>query len=484
MYLGIDLGTSGVKALLIDQDQSVLGSATAPLTVSRPHQGWSEQNPADWIEAVKMAVSQLQSAHPQQFSKIRGIGLSGQMHGAVLLDKDDNVLRPAILWNDTRSAAEAAELDQNPIFRSLSGNIVFPGFTAPKIVWVKNNEPEIFAQIRRVLLPKDYLRLWLTGEYISDMSDAAGTSWLNVAQRRWSPELLSATDLDESQMPALVEGSEVAGTLRPALSTLWNMGDKVIVAGGAGDNAASACGVGIISAGSGFVSLGTSGVIFAANDSYAPNPASAVHTFCHAVPNTWHQMGVILSATDALNWYSSLTGQSPAALNAELGDTLKAPSDVSFLPYLSGERTPHNDAAIRGIFTGLSHSNDRSSLTQAVMEGVAFAFRDNLEALKAAGTELTGLTAIGGGSNSRYWLRSIATALNIPVHIPADGDYGAAFGAARLAIIACEQADPASVCTQPKIIETISPDHQLTDAYETAYQRYCAIYPAIKGLNA
>lgn len=484
MYLGLDLGTSGVKALLIDAGQTIVGSGHGSLEVSRPHPGWSEQNPDDWIGACEEAITELKASHPKQLAAVKGIGLSGQMHGATLLDAGDQVLRPCILWNDTRSHAEAAALDADPRFRELTGNIVFPGFTAPKLVWVKNNEPGVFAKVAKVLLPKDFLRLWLTGEHISEMSDSAGTSWLDVGERRWSGELLAATSLDEKQMPSLTEGTAKAGALRGELASKWGMQAGIPIAGGAGDNAASACGMGTVGEGHAFVSLGTSGVLFAANAAYLPNPASAVHTFCHALPKTWHQMGVILSATDSLNWLSEISGKSAGDLTAELGDMLKAPSGVSFLPYLSGERTPHNDAAIRGSFTGLAHESSRAVLTQAVLEGVAFAFRDSLEALKKAGTTLTRVTAIGGGSRSRYWLKAIATALGLPVDIPADGDFGAAFGAARLGLIAATGADPLSVCASPDTDATIEPDTALGGAYAEAYLRYRALYPAIKGATA
>jgi len=393
------------------------------------------------------------------------------------------VLRPCILWNDTRSHAEAAALDADPRFRALTGNIVFPGFTAPKLAWVAKHEPEIFAKVAKVLLPKDYLRLWLTGEHISEMSDSAGTSWLDTGKRKWSSELLAVTGLDEKQMPHLIEGTEQGGKLRGELASKWGISGSVVVAGGAGDNAASACGMGTVSDGAAFVSLGTSGVLFAANAAYLPKPESAVHAFCHALPNTWHQMGVILSATDALNWHSSVTGKSAADLTTELGETLKAPSGVTFLPYLSGERTPHNDAVIRGAFIGLEHESSRVVLTQAVLEGVSFAIRDNLEALRSAGTDISLVTAIGGGSRSRYWLASIATALGVPVDLPADGDFGAAFGAARLGLIAATGADPVAVCTPPKTAGTIEPVAALSGAYEDSYKRYRALYPAIKSLQ-
>src|SRR5690606_17644532 len=275
MYLGLDLGTSGLKAILIDNDQAVVAEATAPLSVSRPQDGWSEQSPADWIAAAEAAIG----ARPAEGrAAILGIGLSGQMHGAVLLDRADDVLRPCILWNDTRAHAEAAELDADPRFRALTGNIVFPGFTAPKLQWVRRHEPAVFQRVARVLLPKDYLRLWLTGEHAAEMSDAAGTSWLDTARRDWSEPLLAATGLDRSAMPRLVEGSEVSGRLRPELAQRLGLPAGVVIAGGGGDNAAAAIGVGVVRAGQAFVSLGTSGVLFAANDSYQPDAATAVHT--------------------------------------------------------------------------------------------------------------------------------------------------------------------------------------------------------------
>lgn len=480
MFLGIDIGTSGVKTLLMDEQQQIIAAAHSELSVSRPHSGWSEQNPADWIRATTQTLDTLKQTHPAELAAAGGIGLSGQMHGATLIDKQDKVLRPCMLWNDTRSHAEAAALDARPLFRELSGNIVFPGFTAPKVSWVQQHEPDIFAQVHKVLLPKDFVRLWLCGEYVSDMSDASGTSWLDVGKRSWSAELLAASGMTPEQMPELAEGTAVTGQLREELRQRWAMTQAPVIAGGGGDNAASACGMGTIHAGSAFVSLGTSGVLFAANDSYLPNPSGAVHAFCHAIPDTWHQMGVILSATDSLNWYAGISGQSAAALTGALGETLRAPAEVTFLPYLAGERTPHNDADIRGAFIGLSHNSDRTVLTQAVLEGVAFAIRDNLAALESAGTQLHSITAIGGGSRSLYWLKVLATVLNLPVNLPADGDFGGAFGAARLALIAATGADPLTVCTAPAIKRTLTPETALSDIYTESYQRYRALYPALR----
>ena len=488
MYLGIDLGTSGVKALLIDENQSIIGSHSAAIDVSRPQAGWSEQDPLHWINATQIAVGQLKASHGKQLAAVRGIGLSGQMHGATLLDRSDNILRPCILWNDVRSAKQAAQLDTNPLFRKISGNIVFPGFTAPKLVWAKVHERDIFNKVTRVLLPKDYLRLWLCGEYVSDPSDASGTSWFDVEKRNWSSALLDASGMNIGQMPKIVEGTAASGILRAPLANQWGMANRVIVAGGGGDNAASAVGMGVVEKGAAFLSLGTSGVLFAAIDAFLPNPDSAVHAFCHALPQRWHQMGVILSATDALNWFGALVGQSANDLSAKLGSELKAPADTQndpiFLPYLSGERTPHNDASIRGCFYGLGHANDQADLTRAIMQGVAFAFRDNMEALKVAGTTVERVTAVGGGANSTYWLKTIATILNIPIDITTDGDFGAAFGAARLAIVAAENLDPTTQCGAAQIAETIQPEPQLTEAFDEAYDKYRRLYPAMKGLEA
>ena len=477
MYIGLDLGTSGLKGLLIDDDQRVLAEATAPLTVQRPHEGWSEQSPADWIAAAEAVLDALAA---QGLAAVRGIGLSGQMHGATLLDARDEVLRPCILWNDTRAHEEAAELDGDPMFRRVTGNIVFPGFTAPKLLWVERHEPALRVKVAKVLLPKDYLRLWLTGDHVAEMSDAAGTAWLDTGARDWSDDLLAATGLSRAEMPRLVEGSAVSGHLRDALAARWGLPGAVVVAGGGGDNAASGVGVGVVRAGEAFVSLGTSGVLFAANDGYQPDPATAVHTFCHALPGTWHQMGVILAATDALNWYARLVGADAATLTGELG-ALQAPGKTCFLPYLGGERTPLNSASVRGGFTGLEHATDRQAATRAVLEGVTFAIRDCRDALAATGTRIDHLLAVGGGSKSDYWLAAIATALDVPVSVPVAGDFGGAFGAARLALMAATGAG-AEVATLPKISRVVMPDPALTAAFDAGHARFRAAQTALKDL--
>ena len=479
MYLGLDLGTSGLKAILIDEDHGPAASAHAALSVERPRSGWSQQDPADWITACEAVLAEL--GQQTDLSAVKGIGLSGQMHGATALAADDSVLYPSILWNDTRSATEAAALDADPDFRAISGNIVFPGFTAPKIAWLQAHEPKLAERIACVLLPKDYLRLWLTGEKVSEMSDAAGTSWLDTGARDWSDTLLAKTSLSRGHMPRLVEGSERSGDLRAEVASRFGLPVGIPIAGGGGDNAASAIGIGAVRPGEGFLSLGTSGVLFVSNEAYRPDPGTAVHTFCHAVPDTWHQMGVILAATDALAWYGNMVGEDPADLTGRLG-ALEAPGATTFLTYLGGERTPLNDAAIRGSFIGLEHATDRDAGTRAILDGVAFAMRDCQQALADTGTVIEHLVAVGGGSKSRVWLEAMATALDMPIHVPADGDLGGAFGAARLGMMASTGAG-LDIITAPPIADTIEPSTALSAAYADAYARYKAAQTAIQSLS-
>jgi len=481
MFLGIDIGTTSVKSILIDDKQALVGTVSAPVPVSRPHPGWSEQDPADWWRATANTLDELARAHPSSMAKVAGIGLSGHMHGATLLDVADKVLRPAILWNDGRSAAECAELESScPEARRISGNIAMPGFAAPKLLWVRKHEPQIFAAMKKVLLPKDYVRLLLSGEYVSEMSDAAGTYWLDVARRDWSDILLAATFMTRAHMPRLVEGSAVSATLKPDLAARWGIAKPPAIAGGGGDNAASACGIGAVKPGAAFASLGTSGVLFVSNAKFSPNTAGAVHAFCHAVPNTWHQMGVILSATDSLNWLSGLLKTSAPDLTAALGPTVGGPASVLFLPYLSGERTPHNDAAARGVFMGIGHETDRETMTQAVLEGVAFAFKDCQRVLGDAGTDFARAAAVGGGAKSRLWLSILANVLDRPLDLPKDGDFGAALGAARLGMAASLGGDPLSYMTPPPFEASIEPDPKLVPRYAEAYARYRALYPSLR----
>lgn len=481
-FLGIDLGTSGLRALLVADDGSPIGSAEAQYQARQPYPGWSEQDPSDWITALEAAVGDLRTTHAA-FADLKGIGVAGHMHGATLLDEKNAVIRPCILWNDTRSATEAAQLDATKGVREISGNIVFPGFTAPKLEWLRNHEPEAYARVAKVLLPGAYLNFYLTGEHVSDMSDCSGTSWLDVAARDWSDELLGASHMRRDQMPRLVEGSAAAGQLRTELASAWGVSNDVVVAGGAGDNAAAACGAGALHEGQGFVSLGTSGVLLLARDDYQPAPETAVHTFCHALPDCWYQMGVMLSATASLDWLAQISGQSAETLTKALGPTPSPPGPLRFLPYLSGERTPHNDAEIRGAFVGIETQTTLPDMTRAVLEGVAFGLRDCAEAMKSAGASFQHLLAIGGGAASPYWVRLIATVLGVPLGIPANSGFFVAMGAARLAMIAATKAAPEEVIQPPKAENTIDPDQSLMPAFDEAYRKFRASYPAIRSIQ-
>lgn len=462
MFLGIDIGTSGVKAVVLDAGGNVVGQGTAPLSVQRPRPLWSEQDPDAWWQATTDAV---RAIDPAVRRSVRGIGLAGQMHGATLLDADDRPLRPAILWNDGRCAAECAALEAAvPDLRALTGNIAMPGFTAPKLLWVRAHEPAIFARIATVLLPKDYVRLLMTGDKASDLSDSAGTLWLDVAARGWSDTLLAACGLTRAQMPTLFEGSQVTGKLTEAVAELWGM-PRVPVAAGGGDNAAGAVGVGVVADGDALLSLGTSGVIFVATRDFRPNPDRAVHAFCHALPGLWHQMSVHLSAAACIDWIARITGaEDAAALFARAEAAGPASGPELFLPYLSGERTPHNDAEVRGAFLHLDNDTDAGRLAQAVLEGVAFALADGLDVLRQAGTTIERLAVIGGGARSRYWGRVIAAAMEVELVYLHGGEVGPALGAARLAQLAVDGGDPATVCIAPPVAHRILPDPVLVAA--------------------
>ena len=454
----------------------VVGQGLAALTVQRPHPLWSEQDPEAWWSATSAAVLAID---PAVRRSVRSIGLAGQMHGATLLGVDDRPVRPALLWNDGRSFAECAALEAaTPEFRAVGGNIVMPGFTAPKLEWVRRHEPEAFERIATVLLPKDFVRLRMTGEKASDMSDSAGTLWLDVAQRAWSDVLLAACGLSIDQMPHLVEGSAIAGRLRPDVAAAWGIGE-VPVAGGGGDNAAGAAGVGVVADGRALLSLGTSGVIFVANDRFRPNPARAVHAFCHCLPNLWHQMAVHLSAAACIDWVARLTGAAGAAdlfARAEAAGPANGPE--LFLPYLSGERTPHNDAQVRGAFLQLDNDTDPGRQAQAVLEGVAFALADGLDALRDAGTDISELAVIGGGARSRYWGETIAAAMDVHLVYLQGGEVGPALGAARLAQLAVDGGTASEVCVAPPVAHVIAPDASLRArlapkqaAFRAAYSR-------------
>ncbi len=478
MYLGIDIGTSAVKALLMDDSGAITDETTAPLSVSRPKDLWSEQNPLDWWSAANEAVCGLDR---NSRTAVKAIGLSGQMHGATVLDAEDKPLRPAILWNDGRSAGQCRQLEAKaPQTRTITGNIAMPGFTAPKLLWLQENEPALFRKITKVLLPKDYVRLCMTGDYASDMSDSAGTLWLDVARRSWSDRMLVACDLTPQYMPQLFEGPQATGTLRADVAADWGM-DRVVVAAGGGDNAAGAVGAGVIAPGQASLSLGTSGVYFVAADHFAPNSDAAVHCFCHALQDRWHTMAVVLSAASCLEWVTQICGfdDVAGALKAAESHGPIRGSEI-FLPYLSGERTPHNDPHAKGVFFGLTHTTEKATLVQAVLEGVAFAFADGQDVLLNTDQTIGEVSVIGGGAQSLYWGTILAAALNRPLLYREGGEKGPAFGAARLARL-CHTGEPIeTVCTAPKISHEVRPDPGLADRLAERQPRYFELYQALK----
>ncbi|MFN3945833.1 MAG: xylulokinase [Allosphingosinicella sp.] len=478
MYLGIDLGTSAVKAVLLAEDGTLAAQASSPpLAISRPRPLFSEQDPYDWWRAVDHAVRALD---PSLRRKVRAIGLAGQMHGATLLGADDRPLRPAILWNDGRSDAECVELEAaEPRTREISGNAAMAGFTAPKLLWVRRHEPELFAAVRSVLLPKDYVRLRMTGGKASDMSDASGTLWLDVAARRWSPDMLAATGLDERTMPELFEGSEVSGTLRRDVAEAWGM-EAVRVAAGGGDNAAAAVGAGVIGEGDAFLSLGTSGVAFVATDRLLAAPAQGLHAFCHALPGRWHQMSVMLSAAACLDWATGLLGFADVPELLAAAERAEDASAPIFLPYLNGERTPHADPYATGVFFGLTAGTGREAAARAVLDGVAMGLRDGVDVIAGTGSDIRSFTMVGGGSRSQFWGRLIAAALDRPLVYREAGEVGPAFGAARLARIASGEARVEEVCAPPPVTATIEPEPRLIDHFAERQPRFRALYAALK----
>jgi xylulokinase len=480
-YLGIDVGTSAVKAILVDERQTTIAEADVSLPISRPQDLWSEQDPEAWWQAVQAGLDQLRAKDAAALADVRAIGLSGQMHGAVLLDAANRPLRPAILWNDGRSHREAQELGaKHPALSRAMGVTPMPGFTAPKLVWLARNEPETFRAVRKVLLPKDYIRLQLTGAIVTDMSDAAGTWWLNEAERNWSDEALAATGLTRDHMASLVEGSQSSGTVDPEVARRWGMRSDVVVAGGAGDAAAGAVGMGAIMDGSAFISLGTSGQLLVTTETFSPAPEALVHSFCHAVPGRWFQMAAMLNGASCLAWAANLLRRDIGELLRETEAAYRKPSDVLFLPYLAGERTPHNDPHARGVFFGLSPDTQQTDVAQAVLEGVAYSFADAKRALEQAGTPLTQAGIIGGGSRSQFWTRIFASVLNIPVMRYHGSDKGPAFGAARLARLAVTGEAPEEVCIAPIILETVEPDPQLTELYNPRIESFRNLYRALK----
>ncbi|EOG9295598.1 xylulokinase [Proteus mirabilis] len=483
MYLGLDLGTSSVKAIIMNEQGDVVASHSIPLTLSRPHPQWSEQDPQAWWQATDEAIKQLNRTQPME--QIQAIGLSGQMHGAVLLDAQQNILRPAILWNDGRSVKQCLRLaKQYPQFKEITGNLVMPGFTAPKLQWVAENEAEIFCQIAHVLLPKDFLRWKMSGNFASDMSDAAGTLWLDMQKRDWSDELLAATGLSRCQMPTLFEGNQITGYLLPEIAKKWQMKQVPIIAGG-GDNAAGAIGVGVYQPGQGMLSLGTSGVYFVVSEKFLQNSDNAVHSFCHALPQTWHLMSVILSAASCLDWACQLTGISDVgAMFKEIEQHAHSDSSLLFLPYLSGERTPYNNADAKGVFWGLTHQHQRADLCRAVLEGVSFALRQGIEVADKAGQHADNITLIGGGARSEYWRQLLADITGKTLDYRQGGDVGPALGAARLAQLAINPAHLSQIIlSQPKLETRHVPNLEKHKAYQDKYNAFKKLYTLIETMK-
>jgi xylulokinase len=480
--VGLDVGTTGVKALALSPDGRVLATATHAYPLSTPRPGWAEQDPDDWRRAADAALSEVTRGR-----KVAGIGFSGQMHGLVVLDDAGRVIRPAILWNDQRTAAECAEIEERiglDRLIELTGNRALPGFTAPKLLWLRRHEPEAYDRIARVMLPKDYVRCGLTGEWAIDASDASGTLLLDVARRDWSTEVLDALELPREWLPPVLESPAVAGTVRDDPSDTVSQGIPVAV--GAGDQPAAAVGVGAIRPGTLSVVLGTSGVVLAPLPAYAHDAEARVHAFCHARPETWQAMGVMLSAAGSLQWlHDTIAKDAPFdVLVAEAEAWAPGAEGLLFLPYLAGERTPHADPDARGAFVGLELRHDRGALVRAVLEGVAFGLADSLDLLRALGVEAATARVSGGGARSHLWLRIVASALGVPLELT-ESEEGSAFGAALLGGVAggvfADVDDAVDRCV--RVTGTIEPDPAWRGPYGDAHERYRALYPALRAVR-
>ncbi|MGN0773880.1 MAG: xylulokinase [Candidatus Ventricola sp.] len=484
-YIGIDLGTSSVKLLLMDELGAIHQQVTREYPLEFPQPGWSQQAPEDWKDAVLSGLQELTANCDKR--QIAGIGTGGQMHGLVVLDRDDNVIRPAILWNDGRTAAQVDYLNGVIGKQTLSertANIAFAGFTAPKILWMKENEPENFARIAKIMLPKDYVNYVLTGVHCCDYSDASGMLLLDVAHKRWSPEMLELCGVSEAQMPALYESYETVGTLKPEIAQLLGFPQGVKVCAGAGDNAAAAVGTGVVGDGGCNISLGTSGTVFISSKQFGVDPNNALHAFAHA-DGGYHLMGCMLSAASCNKWFMDdiLRTKDYAGEQAPITDDRLGANHVYFLPYLMGERSPINDTNARGAFIGMSMDTSRADMTQAVLEGVAFAIRDSVEVAKSLGIPLTSSMLCGGGAKSPLWRKILANVLNMPLTIPAS-EQGPGMGGAMLAMVACgAYGSVAEVCQKlVTVSQTVAPDPEIAARYEARYQQFRLIYPALKSL--
>ncbi len=491
MFLGLDLGTSGVKAVVINDQGALITSANAELQVSNPQPLWSEQDSEQWWTATVKAIALVKQQLGDRSSEIRAIGLAGQMHGATFLDDQGKVLRPCILWNDGRSSEQCAQLEASlDDYNDRCGNLAMPGFTAPKVLWVAQNEPDVMAQTSKILLPKDYLAFRLTGCYCSDMSDAAGTLWLNPALRDWDDALLEASGIDRSYMPDLLEGNETVGLLSPEAAQAIGLDCIPVVIGG-GDNACGAIGVGVTEPGQAFISLGTSGVLFVVSDGHCASPENTVHAFCHCLPARWHQMSVSLSAANSLSWFSQTVNIEVPELLKEIEAKQLTETSVVFLPYLSGERTPHNDPMASGMFFGLKNSTTRAEMTLAILEGVAFSFAEGMSALQAAKSPINEITLIGGGARSALWRQIITDVLAKEMTFRDGGEVGPGLGAARLAHLSEFTDLPANeftlkvneICPAPPVIQIHQPNSANQNYYQNKLKRYRSLYQATKSLN-
>ena len=438
MVIGIDIGTSAVKVVLLNNEGKIVASETQKISIAHPKPLWSEQNPLEWWQAVNYAVKKILKT--QACYSIQAIGLSGQMHGAVILDKNNNVIRPAILWNDNRSSQECIELEQAcPNIRNITGNIIMPGFTAPKLLWLKKHEPENFKRIHKILLPKDYIRLCLTNDYATDVSDASGTMWFEVSKRDWSDQALKACCLNKTHMPKVYESDEVTGYLKSTVQKDWNIkNDRTAVVAGGGDNAAGAVGVGMVKPGQGILSLGTSGVYFLVTNKYCQNYQNAVHSFCHAVKGRWHLMSVMLSAASCLEWASKVLkypSVSDLVMDAESSQKHKK-GTLIFLPYLNGERTPHNNPYAKGMFFGLNSQHLREDMALAVMEGVGFGISQGMKVVHSSGEDAQHIVLLGGGAKSTFWCQMLSDITGKKLFYYSGSEVGPALGAARLALVA------------------------------------------------
>ena len=484
-YIGIDLGTSAVKLLLMDEKGGIKNIVSKEYELFFPHPGWSEQKPEDWMKAVVEGVRELTAGiNP---TEVGGIGAGGQMHGLVVLDKDDNVLRPAILWNDGRTQEETDYLNTEigkAKLTELTGNIAFAGFTAPKILWMQKNEPELFAKIAKIMLPKDYVNYMLTGVNCTDLSDAAGMLLLDVEHRCWSKEMLEICGITEEMMPKLFESYEVVGTLKPEMAEKLGLPETVKVVAGAGDNAAAAVGTGVVGEGGCNISLGTSGTIFISSKTFGVDSGNALHAFAHA-DGGYHLMGCMLSAASCNKWWMDeiIRTTEYGAEQAGITDDKLGENHVFFLPYLMGERAPHNDPSARACFIGMTMDSTREDMTQAVLEGVAFGIRDSLEAAKKLGVNVESSMICGGGAKSPLWRKIFANVLGIKLTIP-ETEQGPGYGGAILAAVANGEYPTVqdAVDKLVKVTDTVEPEPALVEKYEKKYQTYRKLYPALKAV--